>query len=129
MTRFKSALRSSAVGARSSPPGRIVPCPPAHSARPARRIALKFQRRIGKPSRPKAVVHQIHFNAAPLHGDAGVLGWQTGWRYEARAGCAGGPAILCVSRGKAIIASVFLGVSAVAVVAGAAALRSTAAQR
>src|SRR5712692_4878544 len=109
MTRFKSALRSSAEGTRSSLPGPVVPCPPAHSAKPARRIALKFQCRIGESSRPNAVVHQIHFNAAPLLGDARVLGWQTGWRYEARAGCAGGPAILCVSRGKAIIASVFLG--------------------
>src|SRR5260370_41321944 len=86
MTRFKSALRSSAEGARSSPPGTVVPCPPAHSAKPAKRIALKFQCRIGKSSQPKAVLHQIHFSAAPLHGDARVLGWQTGWRCEAGAG-------------------------------------------
>src|SRR5712664_1813533 len=102
MTRFKSALRSSAEGARSSPPGGIVPCPPAHSAKPARRIALKFQCRIGKPSRPKAVVHQIHFNAAPLHGDARVLGWQTGWRYEARAGSAG-PRFSVFPEGKRLL--------------------------
>src|SRR5216684_4480219 len=108
MTRFKSALRSSAVGARSSPPGRIVPCPPAHSARPARRVALKFQRRIGKPSRPKAVVHQIHFNAPPLHGDAGVLGWQTGWMYEARAGRAG-PRFSVFPEGKRLLLWFFWG--------------------